>query len=41
MAPQFDRELRELLRAAGCMMVRQGRGIRADSEVHLQSLRQE
>ena len=26
MAPQFDRELRELLRAAGCTMVRQGRG---------------
>jgi len=26
MAPQFDRELRELLRAAGCELVRQGRG---------------
>ncbi len=26
MAPQFDRPLRELLRAAGCTMVRQGRG---------------
>src|ERR1700686_139772 len=26
MAPQFDRELRELLRTAGCTMVRQGRG---------------
>jgi len=26
MAPQFDRELRELLRAAGCAMVRQGKG---------------
>jgi predicted RNA binding protein YcfA (HicA-like mRNA interferase family) len=26
MAPQFDRSLRELLRAAGCRMVRQGRG---------------
>jgi predicted RNA binding protein YcfA (HicA-like mRNA interferase family) len=26
MAPQFDRELRELLKAAGCRMVRQGRG---------------
>jgi len=26
MAPQFDRELRELLRAAGCTFVRQGRG---------------
>lgn len=26
MAPQFDRSLRELLRAAGCEMVRQGKG---------------
>lgn len=26
MAPQFDRALRELLRAAGCTMVLQGRG---------------
>jgi predicted RNA binding protein YcfA (HicA-like mRNA interferase family) len=26
MAPQFDRELRRLLRDAGCTMVRQGRG---------------
>jgi hypothetical protein len=26
MAPQFDRALRELLRAAGCTLVRQGRG---------------
>ncbi len=26
MAPQFDRPLRDLLRAAGCTMVRQGRG---------------
>ena len=26
MAPQFDRALRELLRAAGCILVRQGRG---------------
>jgi len=26
MAPQFDRELRELLRAAGCAIVRQGKG---------------
>jgi len=26
MAPQFDRELRDLLRAAGCTFVRQGRG---------------
>jgi len=26
MAPQFDRALRELLRAAGCTMARQGRG---------------
>jgi predicted RNA binding protein YcfA (HicA-like mRNA interferase family) len=26
MAPQFDRTLRELLRAAGCVMVRQGKG---------------
>jgi predicted RNA binding protein YcfA (HicA-like mRNA interferase family) len=26
MAPQFDRPLRELLRAAGCTMVRQGKG---------------
>jgi predicted RNA binding protein YcfA (HicA-like mRNA interferase family) len=26
MAPQFDRALRELLLAAGCSMVRQGRG---------------
>jgi hypothetical protein len=25
MAPQFDRELRGLLRAAGCMLVRQGK----------------
>jgi len=26
MAPQFDRPLRDLLRAAGCMLVRQGKG---------------
>jgi predicted RNA binding protein YcfA (HicA-like mRNA interferase family) len=26
MAPQFDRVLRELLHAAGCKLVRQGRG---------------
>jgi len=26
MAPQSDRELRELLRAAGCSLVRQSRG---------------
>jgi HicA toxin of bacterial toxin-antitoxin, len=26
MAPQFDRQLRELLCAAGCIMVRQGKG---------------
>jgi hypothetical protein len=26
MAPQFDRALRDLLRAAGCTLVRQGRG---------------
>ena len=26
MAPQFDRDLRDLLRAAGCTFVRQGRG---------------
>jgi hypothetical protein len=26
MAPQFDRALRDLLRAAGCALVRQGRG---------------
>jgi len=26
MAPQFDRPLRELLRAAGCTLVRQGKG---------------
>jgi predicted RNA binding protein YcfA (HicA-like mRNA interferase family) len=26
MAPAFDRQLRELLRAAGCTLVRQGRG---------------
>ncbi|MFT3938767.1 MULTISPECIES: type II toxin-antitoxin system HicA family toxin [Rhodopseudomonas] len=26
MAPQFDRELRDLLRAAGCTLVRQGKG---------------
>ena len=26
MAPQFDRPLRDLLRAAGCEFVRQGRG---------------
>ncbi|HWY14084.1 MAG TPA: type II toxin-antitoxin system HicA family toxin [Rhizomicrobium sp.] len=26
MAPQFDRELRSLLRAAGCAFVRQGKG---------------
>jgi len=26
MAPQFDRALRELLRAAGCTIVRQGKG---------------
>jgi predicted RNA binding protein YcfA (HicA-like mRNA interferase family) len=25
-APQFDRPLRELLRAAGCTLVRQGQG---------------
>jgi hypothetical protein len=26
MAPQFDRPLRDLLRTAGCRLVRQGRG---------------
>jgi predicted RNA binding protein YcfA (HicA-like mRNA interferase family) len=26
MAPQFDRDLRDLLRAAGCIFVRQGKG---------------
>ena len=26
MAPQFDRLLREMLRAAGCTLVRQGKG---------------
>jgi hypothetical protein len=26
MAPQFDRSLRDLLRVAGCVLVRQGRG---------------
>jgi predicted RNA binding protein YcfA (HicA-like mRNA interferase family) len=26
MAPQFDRPLRDLLRQAGCVMVRQGKG---------------
>ncbi|MGQ0486371.1 MAG: type II toxin-antitoxin system HicA family toxin [Hyphomicrobiales bacterium] len=26
MAPQFDRALRDILRAAGCKMVRQGKG---------------
>jgi len=26
MAPQFDRALRDLLRAAGCILVRQGKG---------------
>jgi hypothetical protein len=26
MAPQFDRALRELLRAAGCTLVRHGKG---------------
>jgi predicted RNA binding protein YcfA (HicA-like mRNA interferase family) len=26
MAPQFDRELRTILRAAGCVMLRQGKG---------------
>jgi len=26
MAPQFDRALRDLLRAAGCTLVRQGKG---------------
>jgi predicted RNA binding protein YcfA (HicA-like mRNA interferase family) len=26
MAPQFDKPLRDLLRAAGCTMIRQGRG---------------
>jgi hypothetical protein len=26
MAPQFDRALRDLLRAAGCSFVRQGKG---------------
>jgi hypothetical protein len=26
MAPQFDRPLRELLHAAGCTLVRQGKG---------------
>jgi predicted RNA binding protein YcfA (HicA-like mRNA interferase family) len=26
MAPQFDRALRDLLRKAGCMLVRQGKG---------------
>jgi predicted RNA binding protein YcfA (HicA-like mRNA interferase family) len=26
MAPQFDRALRDLLRTAGCVLVRQGKG---------------
>jgi hypothetical protein len=26
MAPQFDRALRDMLRAAGCITVRQGKG---------------
>jgi predicted RNA binding protein YcfA (HicA-like mRNA interferase family) len=26
MAPQFDRALRDLLRAAGCALIRQGKG---------------
>ena len=26
MAPRFDRPLRDLLRAAGCVLVRQGKG---------------
>jgi hypothetical protein len=26
MAPQFDKALRDLLRGAGCFMVRQGKG---------------
>jgi hypothetical protein len=26
MAPQFDRRLRDLLRAAGCTLIRQGKG---------------
>jgi hypothetical protein len=26
MAPQFDRALRELLRASGCVLVQQGKG---------------
>jgi len=26
MAPQFDKPLRDLLRAAGCMLVRRGKG---------------
>jgi hypothetical protein len=26
MAPQFDRKLRELLRDAGCQLMRQGKG---------------
>ena len=26
MAPQFDKQLRELLKAAGCYLVRQGKG---------------
>ncbi len=26
MAPQFDRPLRDLLKAAGCVVVRQGKG---------------
>ena len=26
MAPQFDKALRELLKAAGCLLVRQGKG---------------
>jgi len=26
MAPQFDKPLRDLLRAAGCLLVRQGKG---------------
>jgi len=26
MAPQFDRALRDLLRAAGCTLIRQGKG---------------
>lgn len=26
MAPQFDRQLRDLLKSAGCVMIRQGKG---------------